>query len=139
MADRRKKDKEINKCRECGAEIKDNYKLCSLCNEKTTNEIVVVQKQEYDFFKTVNFYKLKIIDKFRDNDRIVLSFINKYSPIANRAIEETRHMGFVQEMRKIKKIKSDNPPYTELECFKAPLNLIPSVRALKRDRKREDD
>lgn len=129
------REKEVKKrCKKCKAFIEAKYELCSICNEKYNNEIVVINKYD-DVEKTVDFYKLKLIEKFQSHNEVVLSFIKKYADIANKVIEETKHMGFQEDKRKIKKVKSKNPPYREVEYIKSPLVLIPAVRALKKDRR----
>lgn len=132
------KEELINKCKNCGAPSK--YQYCQLCNIKHSNEIAIVSKYPDDVDKTVEFYILKLIEKFKFHNEIVLSYL--YKPInlyiVNRIIEETKHMGYLQ-FRRVEKIEeTTRPPFKRLLFHKARLELIPSVRGLKQDRRWDD-
>ena len=125
--------KEKNKCKKCGALI-ERHDFCKICSIKENNQIAIQNKYEGDFDRTVNFYKLKLINYFQFHNVVIMSFIKKYAYIADRVIEETRHMGFRQDKRYIEvERKTPNPPHLTLEYIKAPLRLISGVRAWKRD------
>jgi uncharacterized OB-fold protein len=119
------------KCSKCGAEIHPEYDMCSVCYKKYNNEIIVAEKFN-DVSHTVQFYKLKIIEHFCYHDKIILSFIRKHDYIADKVISEIRHMGIMQSKRYIAKVKSLKTAM-DMEYIKAPLELIPAVRAWKYD------
>ena len=125
----------MKKCQKCKTPIDDQYTMCSSCNDEYSNEIAIRQKESKEEEQTVNFYKLFLIYKFVKHNTVVLSFIDKYKHIANRIIDETKHMGFVQDKRYEEITKTKKPPYMKLRYIKAPLTLIPAVRAQKKDRK----
>lgn len=126
------------KCKNCGAACK--YEYCQHCNERCSNELAITMKYPEEMDKTVDFYRLKLIDKFKNHNRVILSYLDKSENVylVNRIVEETRHMGFLQEKRKKKMHKMPNPPHLELKFYKAPLSLIPAVRGLKKDRRWDD-
>ena len=98
----------MKKCQKCKTPIDDQYTMCSSCNDEYSNEIAIRQKESKEEEQTVNFYKLFLIYKFVKHNTVVLSFIDKYKHIANRIIDETKHMGFVQDKRYEEITKTNN-------------------------------
>lgn len=106
--------------------------------QKKESELIIFQKDGYDFDKTIDFFRLKLIDMFKDHNLVTISCIRKYLGIANTIIEDTKHMGFLEyEERKIVTEEGRNPPHKKLEYIKISLELIPALKALKRDREKK--
>lgn len=129
------KKKEVrNRCEKCNAFINEGYALCSVCNKKYNNEIIIVDLFQHDIEKTTNFYKLMIVDKFVSPrfNIVILTFIEKYNYIANKVIDEIRHMG-IRQGKRYSEVEKKPPRFLESEYIKAPLELIPGVRSWKKD------
>lgn len=131
-----KKENNKKKCKNCGAEI-ESFDYCRECSKKISNELAITDKYPNDIYRTINFYILKLVEYFKYHDKVVLSFIFKYSHIANEVIDQTKHMGYFINKRYSVTDKSRKPPYKTLEFIKAPLELLPPIRGLKKDRERE--
>ena len=131
-----KKENTKKRCKKCGAEV-DYFDYCKECGKKVSN-ILVITENNFGFHRSVNFYKLKLIEYFIYHDTVVLSFLPVHSNIAVEVISQTKHMGYFIGSPRQKKLKNPKPPYNEVESTEIPLDLIPTVRGLKQDRKKED-
>lgn len=122
------------RCKKCKAFVADEkYEYCASCNRKYNNVVHITNKYE-DMDRTVNFYKIILIDLFRYHNTVVLDFTEENSHIAHLVIEGTKHMGYQQLLRK-KKTKRDNkPPFLEREYIQAPLELLSQVKAFNKGR-----
>lgn len=131
-----------NKCEKCNAFIKEGYTLCSVCNKKYNNEIIIVDKFPQNIERTTDFYRLMVIDKFVIHNEVVLTFIEKYKYIANKIIDEVRHMG-IRQGKRYGAVEKKPPRFLKQEYIKAPLEQIPAAVAWKKDIKdgvlRRDD
>ena len=126
-----------SKCKKCGTTIANKYTYCSACME-CNNEIAVIKKFPEDLEKTVSFFKLKLFEMFKKHNTIILSFTKSNMFIADIVIRDTNFF-YLQEKRYVGKmeiIDSSSNQTKEIELIKAPLKLIPAVRALKEDSKR---
>ena len=131
MEDRKE---EKNHCKKCKTVIDDKYDYCVICNDEENIEIAVVNKYPDDSNKTINFFKLKLIDMFRhpNKNKIILSFTRNNAHIADTIIRETNFF-YSQDLRYAIKERQRNSQM-ELELIKAPLRLISPVVAFKKDR-----
>ncbi len=133
MEDRKE---EQNHCKECKVVIDKKYDYCRVCNEKLNIEIAITNKFPSDLQRTVNFFKIQLINMFMhpEKNRIILSFTKNNANIADIVIKET-NLFYLQEKRyKIVEETKSNPS-SKIELIKAPLKLITSVIALKNERK----
>jgi len=126
--------KKTNKCKECGIEIKVSYTYCSICYKTKNKEIVVTYYKGDDFDKTVDFYRILIINKFMRFDRITLTFEEEDMVMADTIVKKMRHMGVLQEKRERVIEKDTKPPHNEQEHIKAELYLMGPLAMLKKDK-----
>lgn len=100
--------------------------------KKEANEVILNHNPGYDYEPTVKFFKLSIIDRFRRNDKIIISCNRHSLPLVNIAIDETRHMGYLQGQRSSVTKKENG---REVEQIKIPLELIKACVELNKERK----
>ncbi len=103
--------------------------------KKEANELILNHNSGYDWEPTVKFFKLSIIDRFRRNDKIIISCNRQSLRLVNIAIDETRHMGYLQGQRSGVTIKENG---REVEQIKIPLELIKACVELNKERKDYD-
>lgn len=132
MEDRKE---EQNHCKECKVIIEAKYEYCSICNENLNIEIAITNKYPSDLKRTVNFFKIQLINMFMHpkKNKIIMSFTKNNANIADIVIKET-NLFYLQEKRYLVVEETKSSPIAKLELIKAPLKLISSVIALKNDR-----
>ncbi len=103
--------------------------------KKEDNELILHHNSSYDYERTIEYFIHMILKKFKQYDKIVILTNMNTLPLVNTAIDESKHMGYQQDMRssEIKKDRWGN----EREQIKIPLDLISAVKDLKKDKGRK--
>lgn len=128
------REEEKSRCKKCNAIIDKKYDYCKICNDEENKEIAVMNKHPDNFRKTIDFYKIKLVDMFNHpkKKKIILTFTKNNAYIADIVITETNFF-YIQHRRTIVKKKLPNSQI-EIEVIEAPLELISAVSILKNDR-----
>ena len=70
------REEEKSRCKKCNAIIDKKYDYCKICNDEENKEIAVMNKHPDNFRKTIDFYKIKLVDMFNHpkKKKIILTF-----------------------------------------------------------------
>ena len=102
---------------------------------KKDNELILNHNQQYDMQQTIEHFVFSILRKFKKNDKVIIITNLASLPLVNMAIDESKHMGYLQDMRRTE-VGEDNYG-NKIEQIKIPLQLISAVKELKKDKDRK--
>ena len=102
---------------------------------KKDNELILNHNKQYDMQQTIEHFVFNILRKFKKNDKVVVLTNLESLPLVNMAIDESKHMGYLQDMRSTE--MSEDNYGNKIEQVRIPLQLISAIKELKKDKDRK--
>jgi len=112
--------------------------------KKKVDELILNHNTDFSIEATIKYFRETIIQRFQKYDKFVITCNKQSLDIVNMALNGMSHMGYVRGRYTEENLKDEDgkdikdKEHKEIVYTKIPIELIPAVKQLKRERKPYD-